>query len=210
MKPGYVWVGVGLLYAAFFGWYTSFGGPLSDREIEGYAEQLSGRVEPEQMEILLAFMRSDTGDDFAMFNAIDYRDEPLPTPGARPGETSAEVMRRYVAPFMGRAIRSAAHPIFIGEAAAPALDRWGADGMGSWDSGGIVRYRSRRDLMDQLLYTLDSDIHVFKRAAIEKTIAYPIDPFFQLGDPRLLLALLLLLLGLSGQLWARGRSGAAR
>lgn len=38
--------------------------------------------------------------------------------------------------------------------------------------------------------------HEFKVAGIAKTIAYPIDPWFQLGDPRLLLALMFLLIGL--------------
>jgi len=31
--------------------------------------------------------------------------------------------------------------------------------------------------------------HEFKVAAMRKTIAFPIDPWFHLGDPRLLLAL---------------------
>ncbi len=42
----------------------------------------------------------------------------------------------------------------------------------------------------------DTNIHHFKIAAMEKTIAYPLDPWFQLGDPRLVLGLLFLVLGL--------------
>jgi hypothetical protein len=37
--------------------------------------------------------------------------------------------------------------------------------------------------------------HEFKVAAMRKTIAFPIDPWMQLGDPRLVLALLLGLIG---------------
>jgi hypothetical protein len=37
--------------------------------------------------------------------------------------------------------------------------------------------------------------HEFKVAAMRKTIAFPIDPWFQLGDPRVVLALLLGLIG---------------
>ena len=38
--------------------------------------------------------------------------------------------------------------------------------------------------------------HDYKVAAIQKTIAFPIDPWFQLGDPRVVLALLLVAVGL--------------
>ena len=38
-----------------------------------------------------------------------------------------------------------------------------------------------------------------------KTIAFPIDPWFQLGDPRLLLGLALGVLGLGSQLWIVSR-----
>jgi hypothetical protein len=66
--------------------------------------------------------------------------------------------------------------------------------------GGLVRYRSRRDLVEMALAALDSDIHRYKIAAMEKTIAFPLDPWFQLGDPRLVLALVFAVIGLSGQL----------
>jgi hypothetical protein len=36
--------------------------------------------------------------------------------------------------------------------------------------------------------------HHFKAAALEKTIAFPVEPDFNLGDPRLLIGLLLLAL----------------
>jgi hypothetical protein len=39
--------------------------------------------------------------------------------------------------------------------------------------------------------------HEFKIAAMNKTVAFPIDPWFQLGDPRLVLGLLALVLGLA-------------
>ena len=209
MKPSRIWIGAAALYAAFFCWYTSFGGPLTETEIAHYAERLAERASPERMQVWLEFMRSDSGDDFAMLNAIDFRDEPLQVPGVQPGESSQAVLRRYSAPFMARAIRSAAHPIFVGDAAGPTMDVWGIEGAGRWDFGGIVRYRSRRDLMEQVMYMLDSDIHDFKRAAIEKTIAYPIDPFFYAGDPRLLLALLLLVAALALHLRAARRAAGA-
>ncbi|MGH0029232.1 MAG: hypothetical protein ACQGVC_05545 [Myxococcota bacterium] len=206
MTPRIVWTVLFAVYALFFAWYTSFGGPLSDEEIARYTEVLNSQgIPPERLEVWLEFMRSDTGDDFAMLNALDLRDTPRPIEGVEPGETSEQVMAKYTEPFLGKALRSAAHPILLGRAAAPALDVWGIEGADRWTQGGLVRYRSRRDVMEQAVFASGLDIHDFKIAALEKTIAYPLDPFFYAGDPRLLLALVLLILGLLVQLRASNR-----
>ena len=42
-----------------------------------------------------------------------------------------------------------------------------------------------------------ADIHLYKIAAMEKTIAFPVDPWFYPGDPRLLLALVFSVVGLA-------------
>jgi len=135
-----------------------------------------------------------------MLNALDLRDEPLQVEGVEPGDTAEDVMARYSEPFLGRALLSAAHPVMFGTAAAPAMDLWGIEGAHDWTAGALVRYRSRRDLMQQAVYASSLDIHRFKTASLEKTIAYPLDPWYQLGDPRLVLGMLLLILGLALQL----------
>ena len=62
-------------------------------------------------------MRSDTGDDFVILNALDLRDQPLQVAGVEPGETSEDVLARYSEPFLGKALLSAAHPVMFGAAA---------------------------------------------------------------------------------------------
>ena len=52
----------------------------------------------------------------------------------------------------------------------------------------------------QEMLTSEDSIHAFKIAAIQKTIAFPLDPWFQPGDPRLLLGSTFLVLGLLLQL----------
>ena len=42
------WAILGVVYAAFFYWYTSFGGPLSDEEIPHYSEVLASTAEMSQ------------------------------------------------------------------------------------------------------------------------------------------------------------------
>ena len=49
--------------------------------------------------------------------------------------------------------------------------------------------------MDQIVAMVDGPpIHNLKIAALEKTIAYPLDPWFHLGDPRVILAFVALVL----------------
>ena len=205
MQPSRVWVVIAMTYAVFFYWYTAFGGPLNDQEIE-HALTVLGEagMEPDRLEVWEQFMRSDTGDDFAMLNALDLRDQPIQVAGVEPGDTSQDVMARYTEPFLGKALRSAAHPVMYGTAASDAIDLWGIEGADQWTAGGLVRYRSRRDLVQQALFFSqqgdDMQVHQFKSAALEKTIAYPLDPWFQLGDPRLVLALVLVIIGLTIQL----------
>jgi hypothetical protein len=60
-----------------------------------------------------------------------------------------------------------------------------------------MRYRSRRDMMEIAVNPAFRGSHAFKVAAMQKTIAFPVDPWFQLGDPRLVLGLLFLVVGLA-------------
>lgn len=203
MQVSRVWIVLAVIYAAFFGWYTSFGGPLSDEEVTHFMTLLAERGGLDtDLERWRQFMQTDTGDDFAMWNALDLRDQPLQVEGVEPGDSSADVMSRYSTPFMGLAARAAAHPVMIGTAAGEAVDVWGIEGAENWTAGALVRYRSRRDLMNLAVQVGPSGVHDFKTAALQKTIAFPLDPWFQLGDPRFVLALILLVIGLA---WDRFR-----
>ena len=203
------WAILGIVYALFFYWYTSFGGPLSDEEIAHYTKVLASNPEMNaNSERWISFMESDTGDDWAMWNAVDLFDTPKQVEGVEPGDTAEEVVNRYAEPFFAKALSRAAHPVMGGTAANTALDIWGIEGGESWDSGLLVRYRSRRDIMEIIeeMATSDSQIHSFKVAAVEKTIAFPIDPWFHPGDPRFLLAMVFTLVGLAAQLRHNARA----
>jgi hypothetical protein len=203
------WAILGVVYAVFFYWYTSFGGPLSDEEIAHYTKVLASTPEmSEHSERWISFMKSDTGDDWAMWNAVDLFDTSKQVKGVEPGDTTEEVINRYAEPFFAKALLRAAHPVMGGAAANTALDIWGIEGGENWDNGLLVRYRSRRDMMEiaEEMATSDEAIHAFKVAAVEKTIAFPIDPWFHPGDPRLLLAMVFLLLGQTAQLRHNARA----
>lgn len=192
----WTWLACALIYIAFFSWYTSFGGPLTAQEVETYLAEFTTanpNAPPEAIERVRRFMVEDTGDDFAMLNVIDMYDTPQQIDGVAPGDTSAEVLDQYMAYMWPALLSRASHPVMFGSAANTAMDLMNAPGMERWDQGALMRYRSRRDLMDISSNPAFQGSHDFKIAAMQKTIAFPLDPWFQLGDPRLVLALVLAL-----------------
>ena len=193
-----IWVVCGLLYGCFFYWYTSFGGPLTEVEIDGYIDAMEARIPPappETMVMLRRFLEEDTGDDFVMVNIIEMYDMPLQIEGVEAGESSAEVLDKYMSYMYPALFARASHPVLFGSAANTAMDLLNAPGMARWTMAAGMRYRSRRDMMDITVNPAFRGSHDFKIAAMAKTIAFPIDPWFQLGDPRFVLALLLALIG---------------
>jgi len=197
-RTRWIWAILAGLWVAFFSWYTSFGGPLNDEEIAHYIALIESREPappPDRVAILRKFMEEDTGDDFVMVNVIDMYETPLQIEGVKPGETSDEVMAKYMAYMYPALFSRACHPVIYGTAANTAMDLMNADGMEQWTTGAGMRYRSRRDLLEIAMNPAFAGSHEFKVAAMRKTIAFPIDPWSQLGDPRLVLALLLAWIG---------------
>ena len=202
-RIGWTWLVLAALYAAFFSWYTSFGGPLSAEEVAGYMshfEQRDPAPSAETLTKLKRFMEEDTGDDFVMINVIDMFESPLQVEGVEPGDTSDDVLNKYMAYMYPALFSRASHPVLYGTAANTAMDLMNADGMAKWTTGAGMRYRSRRDMLEIATNPEFAGRHDFKVAAMAKTIAFPIDPWFQLGDPRFVMALLLSLLA-AGLSW---------
>ena len=190
----WTWLIIAVIYLAFFSWYTSFEGPLTEAEIEHYLE-LSKTQDPDSsaddLARIRAFMEEDTGDDFVMINVIHLYNTPLQIDGVAPGDTTDDVLAKYMEYMLPAMLSRASHPVFQGLAVSPAMDIMNAKGMEIWSAGAGVRYRSRRDLLEIGTNPAFAGRHEFKVAAMVKTIAFPVDPFNYLGDPRLVLALLL-------------------
>jgi len=197
---GTTWIILVLLWGAFFLWYTNLGGALTSAEIDAIIDRRTEHGDdPADIAKFRAFLESDTGDDFVMVNLIDMPPEPKPVAGLKPGETTQQVMGRYMAHMWPELLKRACHPVLMATAAADAVDIWGIDGAEHWSQAGLMRYRSRRDLLAIAGNPAIQGPHEFKIAAMTKTIAFPADPWLQLGDPRLLLALLFFSIGMTVQ-----------
>lgn len=190
-----IWLIPALLYVLFFAWYTDFGGPLSDDEVDHYvaAMENNGRT-AELVAFMKAFAKQDTGRQFLMVNNIDMNENPPNVEGAEPGESAADLMGRYMAHMIPALLARACHPVLMGSAVYPSMDLVGIEGAENWDQAALFRYKSRRALLEIVTNPAFNGKHQFKTAALEKTIAFPIETSLYLSDPRLLLALVLLAL----------------
>jgi hypothetical protein len=190
-----LWLVPALLYAGFWVWYTPLGGPLTAAEID----RILARVESaggnsERSARLRRFMEEDTGRQFIMVNVIDMADDPVELPATGPGASAADLMSHYMEHMYSELFKRACHPVLLGEAVFGALDLVGIDGAESWSHVGLMRYRSRRDMIEIATDPAFGGRHEYKVAALDKTIAYPVEPQLYLSDLRFLLALALLAL----------------
>lgn len=193
MRRAIVWGLPALVWAGFSLWYTDCGGPLTEQEIGAWVAELEARDAPPRMvESLRRFMENDSGRQFLMLNAIDLAEDPPDVEGAAPGESAEQLMGRYMEHMYAQLFRRACHPVVYGYAVNPAMDIVGIDGAEQWTAGALMRYRSRRSFMEVVAHPDTRGRHEFKVAAMEKTIAYPIETVLYLGDPRLILGLLFL------------------
>ena len=190
-----VWLVSTLIYTVFFIWYTDFGGPLSDAEIEQFVTAMTDNGgNPETIAFVERFAREDSGRQFLMVNNVDYNEDPPNVEGAAPGENAEQLMGRYMEHMIPALLARASHPVIMGPTVYSAVDIVGIEGAEQWDMGALFRYRSRRALLEIVTNPAFGGKHEFKTAALEKTIAYPMEPQLYLGDPRLLLGLILLAL----------------
>jgi hypothetical protein len=188
-----VWALPAILYVAFFAWYTDLGGPLTPEETEAYLERMtSEHWSPAMVDLVRQFASEDTGRQFLMLNAVDYNENPPDVEGAEPGEDATRLMGRYMEHMLPALLSRASHPVFMGLAVSQAMDIVGIEGAENWDFGAMMRYRSRRTMLDIVTNPKFAGNHDFKLAALDKTIAYPIEPRLYLGDLRLILGLILL------------------
>jgi hypothetical protein len=192
-KRKLLWLVPTALYLVFFSWYTDFGGPLTDEEVDYFVATLQARDgNPQTIAKIEGFLRNDSGRQFLMLNALDMNDNPPDVEGAAPGESADQLMARYMEHMIPELLKRASHPVIFGDAAYTALDLVGIEGAEQWTGGAFFRYRSRRSFMEIVSNPAIVDKHAYKLAALDKTIAYPIETSIYFGDLRLLVGLILL------------------
>src|SRR5262245_21151258 len=182
----WLWAILAAVYLGFRLWYDGGGGPLTPVEVERYLDAFEVRgVEPARIAKLREFLADDNGSDFVMANYIHFAERP---------DAQAD-LDRYMAHMYPALFMRACHPVLAGPVVGRALDLWGVEDGERWSLVGLVRYRSRRDMIEIASDPAFADAHRFKAAAMTQTIAIPVEPFVMLGSPRWLVAGALLTLG---------------
>ena len=190
-----LWLFPAMLYGIFVFCYTDFGGPLTDEEVDEFARIMTANGSaPERVDYYTRFARNDTGRQFLMVNNIDMNQNPPAVEGAPPNADADTLMSLYMEHMIPELLARACHPILMGPAVYSVIDVTGIEGAEEWTSAAIFRYRSRRSFMQIISNPEILGPHDFKLAALDKTIAYPMETDLYLGDPRLLLGLILLAL----------------
>jgi len=196
MTPITIWTTAFILYAIFWLWYVGFRKPLSSEEIERYLRKLGeyNNTSSEGLSDLRKFLENDTGKSFVMVNSILLKKTPDMVEGVKEGDSSLKTLITYHKSFMKAMFKRAGIGIFQGRVAGSSVDVIGIDNAEEWGISAINRFRSRRDFMEILITPEFHEKHEFKFAALSKSIAYPVDPWFQLGGVTTTVALALSLI----------------
>ena len=113
-RRGLLWGIPALAWLAFTVWYTDFGGPLRDEEIDQALTALDRRgMDAQRFALFEKFLREDTGSQFLMVNNIDMSDNPPTMPGFGPHATAEDYNNHYMEHMYPQLLSRACHPIFF-------------------------------------------------------------------------------------------------
>ena len=200
-------------YVAFVIWYGGHGKPLTveetDRLFATIAERAKNDSTPDGRlrDELRTLAASDDGNEFYMLNLIRFRPKAIYPAGYHYDEDALAADARYSRAIIPYLLRHGGVPVFLGAPEGRFLDEAGDP---EWQRIAIVRYRSRRDLLEMVADLAGQNVAVHKWASIEKTQVFPVRSKFSLIFVRGLVAAvfgllgLLLHLGLRRAAWYQG------
>jgi hypothetical protein len=201
------WSAAVLLFLAFSWWHGAFEGPLKSREIDNIIHDYSIQHPGADTEKLRRFMEEDDGRPVIMVNAIKNYDTPIVVNGKDFGTDSAEALAEYTGFVFPYLIKRGSYPLYSGTAAFNAMEKWGIDNADEWTSGALVRYRSRRVMLEMATDPVFEQFHDAKIAAIEKTFAFPTTADISMGNLSLTVFFTLLSLAFGMQLLINRKGG---
>ena len=193
-----IWVTTLLVYLVFRLWYDGLRKPLTAEEVEEYTrllEERAGAGDEVDLAVMRKFLEEDDGKEFIMMNLLHYNPSPMKHPDTGQDARAESILQEYFRPFMGQVIRRGGHPVIAGSAVGGYLDAWNTPPDPGWHGAGLIRYRSRRDIIELSLASAKfQDLHKYKVAALKQTISFPTQTQMGLyASPRVTVALVLAL-----------------
>jgi hypothetical protein len=196
-----IWICVPVFYGLFSLWYFNWQGPLSQQEVDTFMARYTQQAGSEHTDaaVLRRFLEEDDGRGFNMLNLVQLHEEPVQHPLTGERMDSRALVNGYFEPFALRLFQRGGHPVFQARTVGGYIDSWNAENNLSFSATAMMRYRSRRDLIQLVADPAFADGHVYKLAAIERTISYPTQMMLNtaLEPPAAVLLLLVLLASLT-------------
>ena len=197
MAEGIIWGTALLAYGAFRLWYDNWPGPLKPAEIDAFLAQMAGRFEAtgNSPDVLRAFLAADDGREFVMLNLVKAQLEPVEDPQTGQMVQGFELLKRYSKRFMPVLFRNGGHPGIVGRKVGGYVDAWNTEPDPGWTVFGLMRYRSRRDMIKLVMDPAFMVGHPDKLLGTLATFSFPTQRMlsFYVG-PRVTVALVLALI----------------
>jgi hypothetical protein len=193
------WAIAALAYLAFLCWHEPwFVRPLTQAEVTAAFDGplAKAHLHPGERELLHTFFSTDDGRAFYNINLMQYRVQAKYTDGqARAGIVSGrDANAAYSNVVIPLLLERAGYPVFASTKTSSLMMSADA-GADFFEELAVVRYRSRRDMLEMILDPRFLVGAPHKMASLEQNIAAPSIPFIVV-DARALVAALLLVLTL--------------
>ena len=170
----WIWGGAALLYGLFRWWYDNWRGPLTKAEIDAFFAGVEGKYGGHNDPAALrSFLEADDGKEFVMLNLVKIEPGMVVDPQTGKELSGREAMRRYSDPFVQALMARGGHPGMVGRKVGPYVDAWQVEGDPGWSIFGLMRYRSRRDLLELAADPQFAEIHPYKLLGIPVTFSFP-------------------------------------
>lgn len=198
-----IWGAALFVYLLFLAWHENWLGALKPDEIAAFTARLAAddNLDDALRANLIKFMQDDEGDEFFMLNMLALHKGKIADPDTGAPVSAVALLNKYFRPFIGKLFRRAGYPAITGAVVGDYIDAWNTSANPGWSGNGLIRYRSRRDLMLAATDPSFAAGHRYKQAALAVTFAVPVGG--QIGffvSPRIWVALLVLLAAAFGQI----------
>jgi len=166
---------VPILYGLFSLWYFNWKGRLDPEEIDRFMasfHEVEGTKHTDEA-VFRRFLEEDDGGEFVMLNQVQLYSDKVAHPVTGKAMSASGIIGEYFGPFALALVKRGGHPVFQARTIGGNIDSWGADANVGFGTTAMMRYKSRRDLVELVLSPSFTDSHMYKLAAIERTISYP-------------------------------------
>lgn len=192
-----IWGAALLAYGAFRYWYDNWSGPLTPAEIDAFLARMAGRFDGtgNSPETLRAFLAADDGREFVMLNLVKAQMAEVDDPATGQRVQGFELLKRYSRRFMPVLLRNGGHPGIVGRKIGGYVDAWNTEPDPGWTVFGLMRYRSRRDMIKLVMDPAFMAGHPDKLLGTLATFSFPTQRIISSYlSPRITVALVLALI----------------